>query len=69
MIAFGESLSLETEGGFSFSFDEKPPEHGQDPGQCGDCIDYPVTGIISFDESLSLETEGGFFIFRIGLND
>ena len=49
----------------SFSFDGKPPEHGQAPGQCGDCIDYPVTGIISCDESLSLETEGGFSFFHL----
>ena len=44
------------------------PQHGQAPGQCGDCIDYLVTRIISFDEGLSLETEGSFFICRVGLN-
>jgi hypothetical protein len=43
-----------------FSFDGKPLEHGQVPGQCGVFIDYPVTGIFSCDESLYLETEGGF---------
>jgi hypothetical protein len=50
-------------GRFSRSFDEKPPEHGQDFGEYGDFICYPVTGIIAFGESLSLETEGGFFFF------
>ena len=57
-----ESLSPETEGGFFFSFSsmENHKQQGQDPGRCGDCIDYPVTGIFSFDESLSPETEGGF---------
>ena len=58
-----ESLSPAMEGGFFFSFFsmENLKQQGQNPGQCGDCIDYPVTGIISFDESLSPETEGGFF--------
>ena len=57
-----ESLSPETERGFFFSFFsmENLKQQGQDPGQCGDCIDYPVTGIISCDESLSPEMERGF---------
>jgi hypothetical protein len=39
---------------------ENHKQQGQVPGQCGDCIDYPVTGIFSFDENLSPEMERGF---------
>ena len=64
-----KSLSLETEGGFfSFSLDEKPPEFGPVPGQCGVFIDYSVIGIFDLTKSLSLETEGGFFLFYLMKN-